>query len=186
MSDESARNKQKNKYKATVVKHNPFSKKWTADKFEARSKLKMADGLMPWTEFAKPQCNILMRSERCVEVANVAWFKLRRQYKAIKQMQLRQNAWCDISQNVTRTPCSWGVLPVYTTSSLIYSYERDLVLSGSAHLMSMGWPSESHPMGDFSDCACRSLSGDSCSVPCTALVMCSCILNPWAPWWTVW
>ena len=74
-------------------------------------------------------------------------------------------------------------VPTYTTSTVLYSYEKDTLLSGASHLRMLGWPVHMMPAAVFDDCLLRDLGGDAFSVPICALVHGACALNSKAVWW---
>ena len=75
-----------------------------------------------------------------------------------------------------------GVVPCFTQNAALYSFEHDAMLSGLSHMRSIGWPSECAPLGIISDGDCRSLAGDSFSVPLATVVQTALAMNPFAPW----
>ena len=155
---------------------------------QAHTSLKLPLQLKPWEEYKRSiHQKLRYRGMACTDrqrdVLNCCWWKLRRQHRQLKQQVLVKDSFADVSQSVSRLPVQRGNLPVFTTSSHLYSFEKDMTLPASGHLVSIGWPSRYHPMSEFDDLACRNLSGDSCSVPITSVVYSAFVYNPYAPWW---
>ena len=81
-----------------------------------------------------------------------------------------QDAFVNVSECVLRFPVSHGEAPCFTTSSYLYSYEFDRVLSGASNLRGMGHPRTSMPLDTFSDGCARQLAGESFSVPMSSVI----------------
>ena len=119
---------------------------------------------------------------RVRDCINVCWFKLRQKSQKSSK-DLAASSFCNISQCVSRLPCSETCSPCFTSSSVVYSYAHDTVITGACQLRGMGHSRASMPMGSFDDGTCRNLAGDSFSVPIASLLTTACALNPFASWW---
>ena len=73
-------------------------------------------------------------------------------------------------------------VPCFTRNLLLYNLSGDVVLSGLAHLMAIGWPSCVAPAGMISDNEARGLAGDSFSVPLASIMGGCMAMNVFAPW----
>ena len=94
--------------------------------------------------------------------------------------ELRKGLWCDVSQSHVRKPWSEGELGVVCTSSVLYSYELDSIISGSAHMMLMGHQRFS---GQFLESQSRDLAGEAYSAPWATAAAFALLANPHASWW---
>ena len=95
--------------------------------------------------------------------------------------QARANFWVDISQGVDRSP--WGRLGVFCRSSMWYSYQMDLVLTGHDMALAMGLPTDSCPTMLLTDQKMRGLAGEAFHLANFMTVAWPYDMNPWAPWW---
>ena len=96
--------------------------------------------------------------------------------------ELRAGLWCDISQAVQRRP--WGLRPPsICRNTCLYSYEHDVVLTGYAHMLLLGWPRGFAGREEFTSTELRDLSGEAVSIPITSIILQAYWCNPWAPWW---
>jgi hypothetical protein len=96
-----------------------------------------------------------------------------------------KNLWGNPSQAVSRAPRATAErgVGVITTSTSLYSFERDCTVSGEGLLKLHGWDKHVAPMEAFNEAECRSLAGDSVSVPIAALMQFAMVCNPYAAWW---
>ena len=121
------------------------------------------------------------RNERMRDVINVGYLLARNQSPQAGPATLTKDYWADISQSVHLKPFMKGLCPTFTTISLMYSYEHDILLSPHATLQLLGWPARyglavtQHEL--------RRLVGEAASVPEMTQAMYAFYLNPWAKWW---
>ena len=155
---------------------------WQSRSIETRRKLGMGASLMPWDSLARRQYAGCPQGARVRDCINVCWFKLRQKSQKSSK-DLAAFSFCNISQCVSRLPCSETCSPCFTSSSVVYSYAHDTVITGACQLRGMGHSRASMPMGSFDDGTCRNLAGDSFSVPIASLLTTACALNPFASWW---
>ena len=162
--------------------------KWQTRTVETRRKLGLAVSSQPWSSLHRetsrrpPVYAGCPRVERVQDVINVCWYKLRQKSKWSSD-KLRESSFCNISQCVSRLPCSERCSPCFTSSSVLYSYKHDSVMTGASQLRGMGHGRETMPMLLFDDNVCRNLAGDSFSVPIASIITTACTLNPFASWW---
>ena len=124
------------------------------------------------------------QSERACDVLDCCF--LLRQKKlgpGASTQAITEDLWANPSQSVSRKPWSVGKPATTTTSSELYSFEHNAVLSGNATLTAMGHPSNSAPRGKFSERSLRCFAGESFSVPIVAMITHAIYVNPHAPWW---
>ena len=103
--------------------------------------------------------------------------------KRLSEKALAQGAFCNFSQDVARTTVTRGHIGTFTTGCQIYSYEKDCMLTGSAHLRLIGWPVTAMPLSLFNDSTLRNFAGDSFSLPIATIVATAVSLNPYCDWW---
>ncbi len=65
---------------------------------------------------------------------------------------------------------------------LWYSFEKDYLLSGWAHMKALGIPDDVDTTG-LSEAELRCLAGEGFAAPCAALAASVFYFNPLAPWW---
>eukprot|EP00959_Pyramimonas_sp_CCMP1952_P475295 9504103-Pyramimonas_sp.AAC.3 len=93
----------------------------------------------------------------------------------------RKGWFANISQSVARSPWKEGT-GTMLTSSMLYSFEMDYVLSGSDMMRLQGWPAITD-LSHFSSNQLRKLSGEGFSLPCIAAILYPFYLCPTMPWW---
>ena len=118
-----------------------------------------------------------------MDTINVCFWKLKRDNPLLSDKELVKDSFVDVSQCVSRLRVRRNEIPTYTTSTLLYSYGKDTLLSGATHLRMLGWPAQNMPAARFEDGLLRDLGGDAFSVPICTLVHGACALNPKAVWW---
>ena len=93
------------------------------------------------------------------------------------------DAWAHISMSVDRVPVSRGLYPCMLSNSVVYSFQKDLIISGQGHMKLMGWPEAMLPDEPCSDSEYRDLAGNGFSAPIATIIGVACIMNVHAPWW---
>ena len=114
----------------------------------------------------------------CVDVCFAA---MQKKYPELSIEQLIKGMFCNTSQSVARLPVSRTAFPTPCTSSVVYSYEHDTLVSGRATMKLLGWPDSALPR-DVSETLYKALSGDGFSAPISSMLMTVFFANPWAPW----
>ena len=157
-------------------------KKWKVHSEDVRGKIGLAQKGRPWTSTLMVSAPAAL--PRCSDNLDVCFWKLRCDHPGVPLQTLTRNAWCHISQSVQRLPYKQGKLPCLLANSTFYSYEKNVCLSGAAHMEIIGWDRDDIPPVDVvSDNEARDLAGNAFSLPCSALVSSACISNPFGPWW---
>ncbi len=84
----------------------------------------------------------------------------------------------DISQNHARRPLSSnGVAHTLTTSSKLYSFAQNRLLTGVEHLILQGYPFDLDP-STLSESDLRTVAGEGIALPCLGvLIMCLCLVQ---------
>jgi hypothetical protein len=93
----------------------------------------------------------------------------------------KKSYYADTRDSIVRKP--WGKAPTLKQSQSIYSFERDAVLSGYAHLRLQGWGSHLDLEG-MSDAELKSLAGEAFALPPATLMHVAYYMNPFGDWWS--
>ena len=127
----------------------------------------------------------LCHSQRQCEYLDVQYAGVKLANPSMSHKEIITNLWGNPSQSVCRAPKPSSELGVgvITTSTSLYSFERDVVISGEGLVKLHGWDKHVAPLERFNENECRSLAGDSVSVPIAALMQCAMVYNPYAAWW---
>ena len=113
--------------------------KWQNKSVDARGRIDMSQNFHPWTGRPSVKLHGLPAkasghgSGRIEDVLDVVyWSKLRanRKKAGMSEAILAKAAFCDVSQSVERPNFSQPNAPVFTTSSCIYAFEKDAVITG--------------------------------------------------------
>lgn len=158
--------------------------KWKVHSAVVRDRLRMGATSAPWTSQAK--LTGLPDNARMRDVIDVAWGARREAMPAgSTKSEMARNFFCDPTQSVSRTPWQEGLAAI-AQGSMMYSFEKDLVLSGFDHLRALGIPEDAAPgqgTVSFSDKQCRSLAGEAFGCPVVTTITYAFWLNPYGNWW---
>ena len=180
---------------------------WRMHSKRVKHKHGLAENFRPWTSRPEVHLSGVPDSERqrdCIDTwlgAYMAQEKKKLNTRAARQRQgrqgqhgevplpdiktLTQRLFCDTSQAVHRGNVLKGRPGVLCQSSQVYSYEKDIVLTGRNHLRLMGWGDEVKAAMNFSDNELRAMAGQSYSCPWIAALHYCVWANPyhqrWAP-----
>ena len=116
---------------------------------------------------------------------NIRWaLRLKRALAGESSSSLKSGLWCDLSQNTHRgSGETVGFGGTLCTSSLMYSFEQDVVLDGVDTMMLQGWPRDMASSAEFTNAGKKELAGEGYHLACFALVAYGVYLNPYATWW---
>ena len=170
-----------------ALRGQPFAR-WKAHSVAIRTGLGVTVNFQPWT--SKPGISlhgIPCHLARVVDLINCAHIDTMTKNMSLSEdlrkpeADLRKGFVVDCSQAVQRKP--WGhYVKTLHTSSMIYSFECDCLLSVKTLFRLHGYP-QSVQLTQ-SESAQRSLIGESWSLPCAAVALYSYYLNPKGPWWS--
>ena len=147
-----------------------------------RQRIGLPQSSRPWS--ANRSLPLPASLERCADLVDVSFWKLRVDNPGLPVQVLTRDAWAHVTQSVQRVGATRGSLPCLLANSTFYSYEKNVCLSGAAHLQIMGWDADDCPaVTVISDHEARDLAGNAFSLPCSALLTAACIANPSGPWW---
>ena len=139
-----------------------------------------AETFAPWT--SRPDV-VLRGVPDCVRdraILNCAWVARNTKLNWPGDAIAKASFYADTHDSVIRSP--WGKLMPLKQNQSIYSFERDAVLSGWAHMRLHGWPTTLNVEG-FSDSELRGLAGEAYALPPCTLMHVAYYLNPFASWW---
>lgn len=165
---------------------------WKKQSAKLRDQLGLSSEHKGWTE--SHTLHGLPKTARVADFVDIAWAHRRHNMGAnTLARDAAKGFWCDPSQAVERK--AWGGSPgCLCATSMSYSYERDLTLSGYDHCKLQGFPggqcprkqheaNGSHGTPGFSDEELRDIAGNSFFLPCITTAVYAYWLNPYAPWW---
>ena len=116
-----------------------------------------------------------MASARQTDVTDVAWMSRPKGSRTLP-------FFADLSQCVSRTP--WGTsLGTVCTSSIIYDFEKDSVISSDMLLGLMGFLPGSFDLSEVSASKQRRMIGEAIFVPNLTAAVMGVYLNPHNPLW---
>ena len=159
---------------------------WKVTSNRLREEAGMTAKSQPWTIQSHIQLRGLPQSERMRDLINVVFTQ---RYRECKNVENREEVYkgvvVDVSlpleKSETTTDGRW---PKLSGKSLIYSFQHDLVFSGSGHMQMLGWPRTWPESSGLTDDLLRDLAGSvGDSVPIAAVIVSGLWLNPLAPWW---
>lgn len=156
-------------------------RKWREDSVDKRSEHHLPSG-PSWSVRPGVRLHGVPKLDRVVDCIDVCYSIVRKQHPEDSREAIVKNLWCNPGQGVKRFPASRS-LPTLATSTLLYSYEKDRLLSGAAHMQLLGWPLPLLPQGTFSEAEYRHLAGNGFSAPVAAMIGAILYSNPRAPWW---
>ena len=156
--------------------------RWQALEASVRDKHQLPSDARPWTSRPGVQLRGLADSERQRGVLDVGFAVHQKRNPGLSAHELTKILWANPSQSLDRMPVTTTPATL-TTSTELYSFAHDTVLSGEAVLRGMGWPRGYVPAERFTEAEVRNLAGECYSAPVMAQVAFAYYLNPWAPWW---
>ncbi len=144
-----------------------------------RSEIGKSPGYRPWTEPAsgpRPKLEGVVDNARYRDCIDIAWAV------ALERNPENPLPWyvC-YSQCPTRKPWS-SSLRCLTTSSRIYDFARDKVLSSEELLLLQGFPAPDLKLDMFTESSLQHAVGEAMFCPCIGAVLLGVYLNPRAPW----
>jgi hypothetical protein len=155
---------------------------WRAQSLLVRDKLDIPSGLRPWSDEHPRLKGIPLSSFRQRDLLDVALAAEMKKHPLTPKKDIIDTLWAVPSHSVQRRP--WGPhLGCLLTTSELYNFRHDCVISGESHLRLMGFPSNLAPTYAFSEGNLRHLAGEAFSMPCCASVLLAVYLCPFAPWW---
>ena len=158
----------------------PELQKWRSRSLAIRHELQIPAQSTPWTSRPRVRLLGIPRTPRVMDCVDVCFAAMQQKYPELSIEQLIKGMFCNTSQSVARLPVSRS-FPTPCTSSVVYSYEHDTLVSGRATMKLLGWPDSALPR-DVSETLYKGLSGDGFSAPISSMLMTVFFANPWAPW----
>ena len=137
---------------------------------------------MPWTQYIGGPLRGVPGTARTHDLINYGILLKKTKYPHLNMQALAKGYFCNTSQDHQRKPFMEGSPGALCTSTELYSYEHNAMLSGMAHLLMMGHSQDCAPPHLFSEQQCKDLAGEGLSVPWTACLLLAAYANPYAPW----
>ena len=161
---------------------------WEKHVANVRSANRIPKSANPWTSRRGIQLRGVPATLRVRQSLDTVWAVAMAQANhKIPAEKLRENLWVDLSQDIVRMPLTPAKrsrgFPVITTSSIIYSFQEDVTLSGRSNFLLLGHPPSRTSRQAFSEAKLRDLAGEGFSVPYCALISFIMYSNPHGPWW---
>ena len=156
------------------------SKRWTADSRAVRSTLGVSENYKPWTSRRSFLGVGLPSSERILDVLDCyVASELKEncgqadECARVDVRSLMDGKFIDVSQGVKRGTHSnkSGFVRTFTTSTILYDFSRDVVLSGYEMLLLHGFPREFVVPDGIPETEVRKVAGDGMSIPSLAAVI---------------
>ena len=143
--------------------------RWKVHGAKIRDELGMPANACPWTTRADVNFGGYQMTERQRNLLDCAWGARRRQLPdTVSTEDMLKGWWCNVTQSVQRKPWS-ATPPTPCRQTRAYSFEHDVVVTGFAHMMFLGWPRIFASNSEFSSQDLHDLSGEAFSVPIAAL-----------------
>ncbi len=139
-----------------------------------REAIGMPSGTSPWTSDPHMSLGGVPRSDRVLELINIAYFDATRRVPDADKRSHVEKLKVDISQDVSRKPWSFN-FKTFTTSAEIYSFGMDRVFLEEEKFFMMGFPKTTRFEG-MSSSMLRDLCGDAMALPSVTSVTLSTLL----------
>lgn len=138
-------------------------------------------GAAPWTSSCPK--GSLPPVPRILDLLDIGFLLARHSHDgSASRDDIARGLWADISQGCNLKPFQEGRMGTLATSSLMYSYEHNVILSAADSMSVLGWP-RSFGCASAPEATMRNLIGESVSVPVWTQLIFAYYQNPWAPWW---
>jgi hypothetical protein len=165
-----------------MVARSPFREDgiWQAKHKKVRSQLGISPDFRPWTEAPsgqRPKLEGVTDNARYRDTIDIAWAAA-----LMKNPMSPLPFYVNFSQCPTRKPWS-SALRCLTTSTKVYDFARDKVLSSEELLLLQGIPAPDLKLHMFSESSLLHAVGEAMFCPCIGAIMLGVYLNPHAPWW---
>ena len=159
-------------------------RKWKAHSASVRAKYNIPSGDGAWSWVSQPGRNLsgLPQTPRVLDCLDICFAVARARNPQAPMAKVAEGLLVNVSQSVGRIPLTYS-MPTPATSTLVYSFKHDQIVSPMAVLRYLGWPEDLIPSTVFSSSELRKIGGNAFSVPATGLLMILLFFNPFAPWW---
>ena len=156
-------------------------RRWKADSITFRNKLGVSPSFSPWTSrpgFAARGLRLTPRTKDIIDCVAIQVMKTKN--LPLTEMESgMKGMFLDVSQSLHRKAYTQaGVNRCLTTSSVLYSYEHDRLVTPPELLYFQGYPRTLKIPPSLSSAELRDLAGEGMTLPCLAMVL-------WAIWTTV-
>jgi len=156
--------------------------KWKTHSRALRHQHNLPASSAPWTSrFPKVRLVGLPQTPRTLDIVDTSLAVFLKKFPNLSLSQVTKGLFVNTSQGVQRTQICYS-FPTPTTSSCVYSYEKDQVISGRSTMKLIGFPDSLLPREIFRDSQYRDLSGNAYSAPIMGLIVAALYSQPWATW----
>ena len=154
--------------------------KWRASSAEVRHKHNIPQQGFAWSSRKGVRLHGLAQTPRVIDVIDTGLAVTLAKNPTLSVSAVVKNRFATVSHSVSRLPVYLGV-PTPTTSSVLYSYEQDMVVPSRSVMRLLGWPSTLLPHA-ISNREYRFLSGNAFSMPVGSLIKLLINYNPHTVW----
>ena len=150
--------------------------KWQKHDQELRARYRVAQGFKPWTSQPDFKGRGLSKTSRNLSILDATVIRLLGGQQNVKKSHLKEKVkgkYVDVSQALNRNTCTneAGISRTQTTSTVLYSFERDRVLVGKEMLMLQGQKQQFKIPQGVQDSVVKELAGEGMSVPCVGMML---------------
>ena len=156
---------------------------WKTKSAELRRQNNLPRHSKPWTSRSTTQLHGVPDLPRVHDVLNCCFAIERSRNPRTGTAGLTKDLFVDWSQSVERKPWSRGAIRTACTSTMLYSFERDMALTGCNMLQLLGWSATRLPSSRMSDANLKLLAGEAYSLPWVTMLHALLYANPWGEWW---
>ena len=153
---------------------------WEKKHEQFRSFAKIPPSSMPWTQplsGTPPTLQGVPNNVRYHDCINIAWAVALK-----REPDDRLPLYVNFSQCASRAPWSRHIRCL-TTSSKVYDFSRDKVLTVEETLLLQGIPAPDLNLTMFNEGSLAHAVGEAMCCPCVGAIMLGFYLNRFAPWW---
>ncbi len=161
---------------------------WQAHSKQARAKLGISTSYMPWSRRSpQPKLDGVPCTPRVLQAINIAWaWATAAQDRHDMGRDMAFPFYIDCSQCVSRKVWSHRI-PTLTTTSCIYDYENDSVITGAQKCGLQGMPiidlAPKLQEAGLSDIEMSDLAGEAMFLPTLGTILAAVFLSRTATWW---
>lgn len=150
--------------------------KWQTHDKELRARFGVSPGFKPWTSQPDFKGRGLSKTPRNLSILDATVIRILGGQKNVKKKHLKEKVrgrYVDVSQALHRNTCTneAGITRTQTTSTVLYSFDRDRVLVGKEMLMLQGQKKQFKIPQGVQDSVVKDLAGEGMAVPCVGLML---------------
>ena len=155
---------------------------WQKESCDLRKELNVPASTKPWTQRPGFRGLGLPKTPRVLEALDLCVIMKCKELRCELTgdlASLMRNQFIDVSQSISRSCFTnrYGVNHALTTSSVVYSFERDSVLTGKELLLLHGQPKRLSVPSELSESTISQAAGEGFACPCIAAILWSVYLT---------